>query len=177
MNPQLVDPYAAVESRRLELISAASETEQALTKRIDETKQRILELHADADRLARGFHQKQAAALRSEAAQLQDIARTLTNVELPKLRVAAENIRMGRHPELETLAHRAAARSRISEEDRKRAVQNAFVQARADFEGHIANLATKQTLTLARALADAATAAGGDCGSLVTALLATTQAA
>jgi ABC-type branched-subunit amino acid transport system ATPase component len=174
---QTFDPYAERETRRVELINESAEKERALRQRISDSKDRVLELRADADKLARGFQQKRADALRAEAATLEDIARTLTNVDLPKLRVEAENIRMGRHAELSRLAFVAEGRIRSNQEDQKRAVQNALVQARADFESHIAKLATKRTLELARALADAATAAGGDCGSLVTALLATERAA
>jgi hypothetical protein len=93
------------------------------------------------------------------------------------LRTEQENIRQFRTPELAALMTSANLKARSSQDDLKRQAANDLVSARAAFEDHIAKLATKRTLELAQALADAANAAGGDCGSLVTALLATTQAA
>jgi hypothetical protein len=167
---QIADPFAHVEARRLELIHAASEKEQALKARIAAAKQRALDLRGDADKLARQFHQKQADALRTEATQLEDIAKTLNTVDLPKLRTDAESIRMGRHPELSRLNLIAESRVRTRSEDQKRNVANALMAARAAFEAHIVETATSKTLELAWALGSAATLADADCGSLVAAI-------
>lgn len=83
---QTFAPYAAHETRRVELINESAEKERALLKRISDSNQRVLELRADADKLARSFHQRQADSLRAEASTLEDMARTLKNVDLPKLR-------------------------------------------------------------------------------------------
>ena len=172
-----VDPFEKVESRRAQLIQESTEKEQALLQRIAAAKQKALELRGKADTESRNFHQQRANALRTEAATLEDTARTLTAVSLRNLKIEQENIRQHRHPELAALMTSANLKARNSQADQQRNAQKALVASRAAFEDHIAKLATKRTLELAQALADAATAAGGDCGSLVTALLATTRAA
>jgi hypothetical protein len=160
MNAQIVDPYAAVESRRIEMINDAAEEERALQKRISDSSQRVLDLRADADKLARGFQQKRADVLRTEATHLEDIAKTLRTVDLPKLRRAAEDIRMSRHPELTRLAFVAEGRIRSNQEDQKRAALNALIAAKDAFYEHLARLAPDETLGLAQAVAAAELAAG-----------------
>jgi hypothetical protein len=168
---QTFDPYAERETRRVELINESAEKERALRQRISDSKDRVLELRADADKLARGFQQNKADILRTEAAQLEDIARTLTNVDLPKLRVEAESIRMGRHPELVRLAFVAEGRIRSHSEDQKRAALNALVAAKGGFYEHLARLATDETLRLAQAVAAAEHAVGVEHGEAPQALI------
>jgi hypothetical protein len=171
------DHFAKLHARRDELIAASSEKERALIKRIADTTQRALELRADSDRQARNFHQRQADSLRAEAATLEDIARTLNSRDLPRLRTEQENIRQFRVPELAALMTSANLKARASQDDLKRTTANSLVAARAAFEAHVAQIATKRTLELAQALADAAAAANADPGSVVLALLATKQVA
>jgi hypothetical protein len=132
---------------------------------------------ADADKHARNYQLHKANALRADAEKLRETAAKLKNVELPALKIEAENIRQLRTPELVALSTAANLKARGAGEDQKRNVANTLVAARAAFEDHLAKLATNRTIELAQALADAATAASADVGSVVLALLATKQAA
>jgi hypothetical protein len=168
---QIDDPFAHVEARRLEMINAASEQERALLQRIADAKQRALDLRGDADKLARNFNQKQAGALRTEAATLEDTARTLTAVNLRNLKIEQENIRQNRHPALAALMTSANLKARSSQADQQRNAQNALVSARAAFSAHLVKIATRETLSLAQDVAAAAAAANVEIDSLVLAML------
>jgi hypothetical protein len=164
------DPYARVEQRRLELISASSEKEQALLKRIAAARQQALDHRGEADKYARNHHLQKANDLKAAAELLEDEARRLTNVELPRLRIEAAQIRQNQHPELSGLMRVAEIRSRSSQEDQARTLQNALDAARAAFESHLVEIATSETIKLAWDLGSAATHANVDCGSLVAAI-------
>jgi hypothetical protein len=171
------DPYAKVNARRDELLALNEEKTRVVTKRLADLRGQVLTVRAEADKTARNYHLAKANTLRAEAANIDEIIRTLSTVELPKLRIEQESIRQFRVPELAALMTAANSRAQNSKTDNARTLSNDLVSARATFEDHISKIATKQTLELARALADAAAAANADAGSLVTALLAAKQAA
>lgn len=159
MNTQIVDPFAKVHARRDEKIAASAEKERELLERIAATKQQALDLRGDADKLARSHHTQRANDLRAHAEQLETEARKLTSVDLPRLRIEAENIRQLRDPELSALNTAANLRSRSTQEDQKRAACNALTEAKSALYEHLARLATGETLRLAHAVAAAELAA------------------
>jgi len=171
------DPYAKVNGLRDELLALNEEKARVVTKRLADLRGQVLTVRADADKTARNYHLAKANALRAEAANIDEIIRTLSTVELPKLRIEQESIRQFRVPELAALMTAANSKAQNSKTDNARMLSNDLVAARAAFEDHILKLANKQTLALAQALADAATAANADAGSVVHALLAARQAA
>ena len=174
MNEPITDP---VEQRRVELIERNTEKTRVLQKHINSLKHQAMLAEADADREARNYRLPRANALRADAMKLRQTATALENVELPKLRIEAENIRQYRTPEMSALMTAANLKARNSKEDQARNVANTLVSARAAFEAHVAKLATKQTFELAKALADAAAAASAEPGDIVRALLAAREAA
>lgn len=171
MNEPITDPHAQVEQRRVELIARSTEKERLLQKRIHDLSQQALQARADADKHARNYQMSKANALRADAIRFEETVRTLKNVELPALRIEAENIRQYRTPEMSALLTSANLKARGSKEDQARNVANTLVSARAAFSAHLAKLATRETLGLAMAVAAAATAANVEIDSLVQALL------
>jgi hypothetical protein len=174
---QTPDHFAKVHARRDELLALNAEKTRLVTKRLADLRGQVLTVRADADKAARNYHLAKSNALRAEAVNIDEIIRTLSTVELPKLQAEAESIRQFRVPELAALMTAANSKAQNSKTDNARMLSNDLVSARAAFEDHISKIATRQTVELARALADAAAAANADAGSVVHALLAARQAA
>jgi hypothetical protein len=171
------DPYAKVNHRQAELRAIATAKEHAIVKRIADLRGRILTLRAEADKASRNYDLIKANSLRAEVASTDEIIHTLTSVELPAVRAELQAIAGYSTIELSAMMAAALTNERNWKIDKERSVQNALVASRTAFDDHLVSIATKQTLMLAQALADAATAAHGDAGSVVTALLAAKQAA
>jgi hypothetical protein len=177
MTTTTTDHFSRLNARRDELLALNAEKTRVVTKRLADLRGQVLTVRADAAKFARAYHLQKANALRADAANIDAIIRTLSAVELPKLIAEQEAIRQYRVPELAALWTAANSKVQTSKTDNTRMLANDLVSARAAFEAHVSQLATKQTLALAQAVADAAAAANADAGSVVLALLATKQAA
>jgi hypothetical protein len=170
MTNQTVDHFERVNLRREALIREASDNESALLMQIADKRQQVRVLLAEADKLARAHHTQRANDTKAAAATLEEDIRRLTNVDLPRLRIEAENIRQYRTPELAAQMNAANNRQRTTQTDRSQKLCNDLTTAKCALIGHLVSLATTETLRLAEAVGAAEIAAAVDSDDFVRAL-------
>jgi hypothetical protein len=157
---QTPDHFEKVNSRRDELMARNVEKTRLATKRLADLRGEVLTVRADADKAARNYNLIKSNALRAHVAQIEETVRTLTNVELPRLKAEAEQIlSINRHPELNALWRAAETKAQNSRTENARSACDSLTEAKSAFYGHLASLATAETIDFARAVLAAETAA------------------
>jgi hypothetical protein len=156
---QTPDHYSKVNARQAELMALNVEKTRLATKRLADLRGQVLTIRADADKEARNYHLAKANSLRADAVNIDAIVRTLTTVELPSLSIEQEAIRQFRVPELAALMISANSNAQNSKTANTRSACDSLTEAKSAFYGHLASLATAETIDFARAVFAAETAA------------------
>jgi hypothetical protein len=170
------DHFAHVEVRRVEMLEALYAKKNELTTKAAELNQQAKAKRGEAHRLApfasSAGHYNAIATLNTDAAGLENQASHILKVEQQQLQFETESLGTGMHPTLTAL--RIGAQGRVESDliaklDR---TANGLASARRNFDEHLAQIATTETLTLAQALVDAARVANVRVPDIVFNLLA-----
>ncbi len=170
-SPPATDHFAAVETRRVEMLNDLHAKENDLRARAADTRRQAEELNKDAIKMLASGNHTGGVAAKARVEQLLEEQRRLINIELPKLQFESASIASGNHLAMVTLNQDAQNRTTADFSAKIEGIVNNLDDARRAFDKHLARIATPETLTLAQALADASRIAKAEADYTVRTLL------